>query len=226
MSLLVVATFASALAAAPAPAAPVPAPATASSTSATPGQRAAELLLNAKKAERELEYPQAKTILVELFSTPNVPEESLIEGHFLAGAIERVLENDTEARLHFLYVLKRRPDYVLAEDAPPKVRNFFELVREEVKAEQKKVELPPPPQPEPTPAPKDASLLGPIVAGIGGVVAIAGVASAVVGESMFAAPERPFPEREMGRTLALAGWAGAAVGVGVGVAGAVLIVTE
>lgn len=190
---------------------------------ATTADRGAELLAAAKRAERDLEYPQAKTTLVELFSTPGVSEAALIEGHFLAGAIERVLESDTEARLHFLYVLKRQPDYPLAEDTPPKVRNFFELVREEVKAEQKKNELPPPPPPPP---PKETSLLGPVVAGVGGVVAAVGVVTAVVGEVTFSEASRPFAEREGGRTMALAGWAGAALGVGVGVAGAVLWATE
>ena len=185
---------------------------------------AAELLAAAKRAERDLEYPQAKTILVELFCTPGVSDAALLEGHFLAGAIERVLENDTEARLHFLSVLKRQPDYPLAEDTPPKVRNFFELVREEVKAELQRNELPPqPPQPPPV---KETSLLGPVVAGVGGVVAAVGVVTAVVGEVTFAEASRPFGEREGGRTMALAGWAGAVFGIGVGVAGAVLWATE
>lgn len=216
--------FASAVSAAPvAPAAPA-APATAAAVS--PVERGNALLASAKRSERELEYPQAKTILVELFSTPGVSDAALIEGHFLAGAIERVLENDTEARLHFLYVLKRQPDYALADDAPPKVRNFFELVREEVKAEKKAdvVVVPPPPPPPVEPPAK--SLVGPVVAGVGGLVAVVGVTAAVVGEATFAEPGRPFDEREGGRTMALAGWAGAAVGVGVGVAGAVLWVTE
>ncbi len=190
-----------------------------------PSAKGAELLERAKKAERELEYPQAKTILVELFSTAGVSEDALIEGHLLAGAIERVLENDTEARLHFLYVLRRRPAYVLAEDAPPKVRNFFELVREELKAEQKP-EPTKAPETTPAPAPKETSLVGPIVAGLGGAVAVASLATAMVGESTFADAKADFKDREGGRTLALAGWTGAAIGVGVGVAGAVLWVSE
>ena len=48
----------------------------------------------------------------------------------------------------------------------------------------------------------------------------------MMGETQFAAAALPFEEREAGRTLALVGWTSAAVGVGVGVAGAVLIFTE
>ena len=189
--------------------------------SATP----AALLETARNAERELEYQQAKAALVELFAAPGVTEEELIQGHLLAGGIERVLENDTEARLHFLYVLRRRPDHALAESQPPKVRNFFELVREEVRDEQRQaavvdVVVPPPPPP------KEPSLLGPVVAGVGGVVAASSVVAAMMGETAFAEAARPFEEREAGRNLALLGWAGAAIGVGVGVAGAVLIFTE
>ncbi|MDP2341647.1 MAG: hypothetical protein Q8O67_11875 [Deltaproteobacteria bacterium] len=183
------------------------------------------LLERARNAERELEYQQAKLMLVELFAAPGVTEPELIEGHLLAGSIERVLENDTEARLHFLYVLRRKPDHVLADDVPPKVRNFFELVREEVRAEIKakepvKVDVVEPPKP------KEPSLLGPVVAGVGGLVAASGVVAAMMGETQFAEAARPFDEREAGRNLALLGWTSAAVGVGVGVAGAVLIFTE
>ena len=185
----------------------------------------AVLLENARNAERELEYQQAKHTLVELFAAPGVSEQDLIEGHLLAGGIERVLENDTEARLHFLYVLRRRPDYVLPDESPPKVRNFFELVREEVRSELKKAEPVKPAEVAP-PVVKETSLLGPVVAGVGGVVAASGVVAAMMGESAFAEAARPFEEREAGRNLALAGWVGAAVGVGVGVAGAVLIFTE
>jgi hypothetical protein len=197
-----------------------PAPAKAA---ATPAERGEQLLAGARRAERELEYPQAKRLLVELFSTPGVNEDTLIEGHLLAGAIERVLENDTEARLHFLYVLNRRPAWQMPETSPPKVRNFFELLREEVKAEQKPAPVTPPP---PAPPPEEPSLVGPVVAGVGGAVAVLGIASAVMGEISFAEASKPFADREGGRTLALAGWAGTAVGVGVGVAGAVLWVTE
>jgi hypothetical protein len=194
---------------------------------AGPAAGPAVLLDNARNAERELEYQQAKLMLVELFAAPGVTEAELVEGHLLAGSIERVLENDTEARLHFLFVLRRKPDHVLADDVPPKVRNFFELVREEVRAEIKKSEpvkadvvVPPPPPP------KEPSLLGPVVAGVGGLVAAGGVVAAMMGETQFAEAARPFDEREAGRNLALVGWTGAAIGVGVGVAGAVLIFTE
>ena len=48
----------------------------------------------------------------------------------------------------------------------------------------------------------------------------------MVGEGTFSQTAKPFEEREAGRTLAFVGWTGAAVGVCVGVVGAVFIAVE
>ncbi|MDP2343054.1 MAG: hypothetical protein Q8O67_19010 [Deltaproteobacteria bacterium] len=92
----------------------------------------AELLESARNAERELQYEAATQTLLELFTAADVSEDELIEGHLLAGSIERVLEHNAEARLHFLYVLRHRVAWVLDDDVPPRVRAFFERVRAEV----------------------------------------------------------------------------------------------
>jgi len=188
--------------------------------SATPAQDLSE----ARAAEADLDYQRAKILLVGLLDRSDLSEQEQLESHFLAGQIERILGNDTEARLHFFSVLSKKPDWVLAPETPPKVRTFFELVREEVKERQRAeeakkpvvVEAPPPPPP---PSP----ILGTVVAGSGGAVLVAGVAAGVVGELMFSKTDVPFEDRAVGRTLALVGWAGAGVGALVGVGGLALL---
>ena len=91
-------------------------------------QTPAALLEAARLQEQNIEYPKDRQVLLELFASTGITHEELIEGHWLAGAIEPVSENNTEARLHFLYALRRRPDDVVAADAPLKGRDFFELV--------------------------------------------------------------------------------------------------
>lgn len=57
-------------------------------------------------------------------------------------------------------------------------------------------------------------------------MAISSGVLALVGEGTISQTAKPFEEREAGRTLAFVGWTGAAVGVCVGVVGAVFIAVE
>jgi len=198
--------------------------------SATPAQDLAE----ARAAEADLDYQRAKILLVGLLDRKDMSDRERLEAHYLAGQIERILGNDTEARLHFLTVLSTQPEWTLAPDTPPKVRTFFELVRAEVKerrraeeeAERRRLEAEKAtPTPTPTPPAAGPPLVGTIVAGGGAALMAVGVASGVAGEMMFSQTDAPFEDRAVGRTLALAGWTGAAVGALVGVGGAVLLVT-
>jgi hypothetical protein len=198
--------------------------------SATPAQDLAE----ARAAEADLDYQRARVLLVGLLDRKDMSDRERLEAHYLAGQIERILGNDTEARLHFLTVLSTQPEWTLAPDTPPKVRTFFELVRAEVKerrraeeeAERRRRETEQAPTPTTTTtAPAGPPLVGTIVAGGGAALVAVGVASGVAGEVMFSQTDAPFEDRAVGRTLALAGWAGAAVGALVGVGGAVLLVT-
>jgi len=195
--------------------------------SATPAQDLAE----ARAAEADLDYQRAKVLLVGLLDRSDMSDRERLEAHFLAGQIERILGNDTEARLHFLTVLSTQPEWTLSPDTPPKVRTFFELVRAEVKerrradeeaARKATIE----PAPAPPPPPPGPPIAGTIVAGSGAALLAVGVASGVTGELMFAQTDAPFEDRAVGRTIALAGWTGAAVGALVGVGGAVMLVTS
>lgn len=193
--------------------------------SATPAQDLAE----ARAAEADLDYQRAKILLVGLLDRKDMSDREQLEAHYLAGQIERILGNDTEARLHFLKVLSNQPEWLLPPDTPPKVRTFFELVRREVKERRgaeaeaerrRRLAAEPPP---PGPGPSGPPLVGTIVAGGGAALMAVGVASGVAGEVMFSQTDAPFEDRAVGRTLALAGWTGAVVGALVGAGGAVLL---
>jgi hypothetical protein len=204
--------------------------------SATPAQD----LADARAAEADLDYQRARILLAGLLDRTDTSARERLEAHYLAGQIERILGNDTEARLHFLMVLSTQPDWTLAPDTPPKVRTFFELVRAEVKErrraevkerrraeeeERRRQAAEAPAAPPSAPAPPGPPLVATIVAGGGAALLAVGVASGVAGEMMFAQTDAPFEDRAVGRTLAVAGWAGAALGALVGVGGAVLLVT-
>ncbi len=186
----------------------------------------AEDLAEARSAEAELDYQRAKILLVGLLDRGDLSETESLEAHYLAGQIERILGNDTEARLHFMSVLNKQPEWPLAAETPPKVRTFFELVREEVKErrraeEANKIEAK---APVPAPAPKGPPVLGIAVAGGGAAVMVAGLVGGVAGEMMFAQTDAAFEDRAVARTLAIGGWTAAAVGALVGAGGAALLV--
>jgi hypothetical protein len=90
-------------------------------------------LTRARQAMEELEYEQARDILVAVISAPETSQETLLQAHLLNGVVHRVLGNDVEARLSFLFVLERRPEIDLPPDLPPKVITFFELIRDEAR---------------------------------------------------------------------------------------------
>jgi hypothetical protein len=94
-----------------------------------------ELAERARFAEGDLDYDRAADLWLEVIGNPETSDTLRFEANLSAGAIERIRGNDTEARFHFQYVLRQDPEFRLPDDTPPKVRNFFELVRQEVKAE-------------------------------------------------------------------------------------------
>jgi len=86
----------------------------------------------AELAYRELELEAAAQILTGVLAYEQTTPTQRFYGHLLNGMVHRILGNDTDARLSFLYVLRRSPNAELLPDAPPKVQTFFELVRDEV----------------------------------------------------------------------------------------------
>jgi hypothetical protein len=83
-------------------------------------------------AFQSLDYDVAALEFSLAARDPKATESERLEANLWAGAAFRVVGNDTDARLHFLYVLRRDSHYVLPAELPPKITDFFALVREEV----------------------------------------------------------------------------------------------
>jgi hypothetical protein len=173
---------------------------------------AAERLKRAAYAEESLEYQQALDELLFVIADKRATQAELMTANLRAGVIQVVLGNDTQARLHFLYVLKRDAAAQLPPGHPPKITAFFELVRQEVSDP---VALAPTPAPASTTAPSPAAepspptpaaaqptegafpfvLTGAIVAGIGVVAIVAGGGVLVVADGIVSDSARTLDER-------------------------------
>jgi len=117
-----------------------------------------EVADRARFAESDLDYDRAADLWLEVIGNPDTSDALRFEANLQAGAIERIRGNDTEARFHFQYVLRKDPDFRLPDETPPKVRNFFELVRQEVKADRaRSAPGPAAPAPSTTTAPPPAT---------------------------------------------------------------------
>jgi len=87
--------------------------------------------LAAQKAEN-LDYDEAANLYNEVILTDGAQEETLVKARLALGRIEVIRRNLVDARFHFEWVLTKRPQLVLPDSESPKVRNFFEQVRDEV----------------------------------------------------------------------------------------------
>ena len=98
---------------------------------ATPAQHIAE----GEKAMGALEYETAAYELMLAATDPSATEKERVHAHLRAGIAHRILGRDTDARANFRYVLLRAPSTTLDAATSPKVRLFFESVRQEIDAE-------------------------------------------------------------------------------------------
>jgi hypothetical protein len=112
----------------------------------------AALVEQALEAEAALEYGTAAVHWES--AVQMAPDEATkIEDHLRAGIARRIVGDDAMARLHFIYVLRRQPARTLDADQPPRILDFFELVRDEVRPAPAPTPAPPGPDDAPPPAP-------------------------------------------------------------------------
>jgi hypothetical protein len=102
------------------------------SAAAGPDETAAQ----ARAAEQELDYDIATDLWMNVIIDESTSESLLLEAHLRSGVLQRIQGNDDAARLHFRFVLTRYSEFDIPQDVTPKVRDFFEIVRSEVKEEQ------------------------------------------------------------------------------------------
>ena len=176
----------------------------------------------ARSAEADLDYATARALIAAVLHSDQATSAQLLQAHVLAGQIERTAGNDGLAREHFLVVLRAEPTWALPADVPPKVAMFFELVRQDVVAEQPVVVVVAPPEPAAVAAPPIAGI---VVTSVAGAAVVAGVVVGVLGEGQFAQSSAPWDARSAGRTMALAGWSTTTLGVVLGAVGAALLVS-
>ncbi len=185
----------------------------------------------ARRTEADLDYATARALIKAVLANSTTTPTQFLQAHVLAGQLERTAGNDALARDHFLVVLRADPRWTLAADAPPKLAMFFELVRQDVVAEQAAVAVPPaapvvPVVPVvPVAPPPPTPVAGMVVTGLAGAAVVAGAAVAVLGEVQFAQDDTAWEARNNGRTMALVGWSTATVGVVLGVVGGALLVS-
>jgi hypothetical protein len=205
-----------------------------------------ERLTRARAAEANLEYQVAADELLAVISDPQATPPELLEANLRAGIVQRVLGNDVEARLHFVYVFQRMPDAELPAGQPPKIAAFFELVRQEVIGAQRPAPVPQPP-PEPAAEPEIETrkvapegkvravptrrplldrplfLAGGAALGVGLVATGAMIALAAIGESTYADADLETDARKDGQLYGQGGWIGAIAGGSVAAVGAGLM---
>lgn len=91
------------------------------------------LIARARVAEQELHYEEAASLWLKIILRPDASGEQLIVANLNAGRMARLLQREEEARAHFVYVLQRDPERQLPRNDPPRLREFFEQVRAEVR---------------------------------------------------------------------------------------------
>jgi hypothetical protein len=191
-----------------------------------PGADVATQLEAARRAEADLDYATARALIEAVLANSTTTPTQFLQAHLLAGQLERTAGNDALARDHFLVVLRADPRWTLAADAPPKLAMFFELVRQDVVAEQAAVAAAAAVAPVAPVAPPPATpVAGMVITGLGGAAVVAGAVVGVLGEVQFAQDASTWDARNSGRTMALAGWSTATVGVVLGVVGGALLVS-
>lgn len=209
-----------------------------------------ERIARGKAAMDALEYETAAEELTIAAIDENANEEERIEANLYAGMAHRILNRDVDAKLNFVYVLKHRPQTRLPAGTSPKIRNFFELIRQEVELTRPRPDDRPAKATTVAPTSTDktkggsptakpsATATEPMEGGstlplFGGVVAAAGAGLLLIGAAGAAGAEFSLGLTEVSSTnkeLAYVGFYGAlataAVGaVAIGVGGALFLVT-
>jgi hypothetical protein len=194
----------------------------------------AEHIAAGEQALNALEYELAGDELMLAATDPSATDAERLKANLLAGIAHRVAGKDTDAQLNFRYVLLHAPSTTLPDDTPPKVRTFFESVRQELAAERAS-QASPPPDPashvaspsssSPPPAASAArspSIVSPIVCAAGVAAFAAGAIAAGVVEGELESPSRDGKSVASNVALGQAGLVVAAAGAVAGVAGGVL----
>lgn len=185
-------------------------------------------------AVRELEYEAAAEEFMGVATSTNASDEQKLEANLHAGIAHRILGNNVEAKLHFMYVLTRVPDTPLPQGQPPKVTGFYELIRDEAvqlrqlqavagRAQADSTSAPPTTSPTSTSAapsapsemieesatdsgPSPLFIAGLVTAGVGVAVLVGAITSGVITDAVFASPDVDTDVRELAQVASFLVW--------------------
>lgn len=189
---------------------------------------AAERIARGKEALQNLEYEAAAEELTIVAVQKEATTEERVEANLYAGIAHRVLGRDVDAKLNFVYVLTHAPQTELPAGTPPKIQNFYDLIRFEL--EQNRRVSPPPvaSAADVTPVVPQKGLGAfplttlAIAASAGGVALLSG-AVALGADAVMAAPDAAGEVKEAAVFIGVPSLAisalGAVVAVGVGAVG-------
>lgn len=79
------------------------------------------------------EFEEAVRQLQKGLSTPDLTDDQLVELYRLLGLSQLYLGNEERARDSYEKLLQARPDFELPKSEPPKIRNLFARIKEDIK---------------------------------------------------------------------------------------------
>lgn len=81
----------------------------------------------------EGEFEQAVKVLQEGLAEPTQSDDVLVELYRLMGLAQLYLGNEAKARDAYEKLLQARPDYEIPKSAPPKIRELYARIKEDIK---------------------------------------------------------------------------------------------
>ncbi|MBX5481680.1 MAG: hypothetical protein IRZ16_07540 [Myxococcaceae bacterium] len=79
------------------------------------------------------EFEQAVKVLQRGLSQPDVSDDVLVELYRLMGLAQLYLGNEARAREAYEKLLQARPDYEIPHSAPPKIRELYARIKEDIR---------------------------------------------------------------------------------------------
>lgn len=129
---------------APAPAAAAPAPAATPAPAPEP-RSAAALIAEASALYDALEYDKVAPLAALALAAPDITLEQKLVAYQLQGSALAIIGDPVDAERPFLLLLSVRPDFVVPDETPPKIKSVFakvkgefDAVREAQEAQQRK----------------------------------------------------------------------------------------
>lgn len=87
----------------------------------------------AERLTEQGEFEEAVKVLQRGLAQPDVSDDVLVELYRMLGLVELYLGNEDQARDAYEKLLQARPDYELPRSAPPKIRELYARIKDDVR---------------------------------------------------------------------------------------------